>query len=75
MSISCRRLLSSFSVLPLNKKVSHEEILEDLPLGDEFQRDHLAAALPASLVDFSEGAFSDRMEYVILIHLDFQICF
>ena len=71
MSISCRRLFSSFSVLPLYKKVSRDEILKDLPLGDEFERDYLAATFPASLVDFSEGAFSDRMEHVVLIHVDF----
>ena len=40
-----------------------------LLLGDEFEGDNLATSLSAAFVDFSKGAFSDGVQYVILIHI------
>ena len=37
-------------------------------LGDELKSDDLPAALSAPLVDLSEGAFSNWMQHVVLIH-------
>ena len=41
----------------------------DLPLGDKLESDDLSAALSSALVHFSEGAFTDGVQYVILVHL------
>jgi len=43
--------------------------VSDLPLGDKLESDDLSAALSSALVHFSEGAFTDGVQYVILVHL------
>ena len=45
------------------------EGVRNLPLCDELESDDLATTLPSALVDLTKGAFSDRMQHVILIHL------
>ena len=39
-----------------------------LPLSNEFKCDNLSRSLLASFVDLSERAFTDWVQYVVLIH-------
>ncbi len=40
-----------------------------LPFGDELESNDLTGAFAAAFINFTEGALSNRVQHVILIHL------